>query len=232
MYNDMFDDDFLFDESPTKSNKGGKKVAIKCAHTHPVLKIEGFEIYGGSCIDPIVNDADIYVGFERGMSTPTPAYPWTKLVGFYFPIPDGGVPFSIQDFKNLLTYLENNLREGKKVHIGCIGGHGRTGLVLAALVTKMTGNTNSISYVRTNYCSKAVESNTQVEWLHKHFGIQKVAPSKSHANNSSFFSGGGKGVAKSFRAASNIPNGEEIPEGFTLSQIVTPFRVKGNCWGF
>ena len=72
--------------------------------------------------------------------------------------------------------------DNKRVHVGCIGGHGRTGLVLSALVAQMTGMPDPISYVRKHYCTKAVESTEQVTFLTKHFGAAKVEPSKKVTN--------------------------------------------------
>ena len=140
------------------SYQSGKATPVavyeRCYSKHKPLRIvvkdKEYFIYGGSCSDPVVKDADIYVGFERGMRESTQTYPWSSGSSFMFPIVDGNVPTSFDDTKMLLKYLADSLAEGKKVHIGCIGGHGRTGTILAALVTYMTGNLNSIEYVRTN----------------------------------------------------------------------------------
>ena len=229
--------DFYFGgvgDDDTFLSKGSKSTTfVKCAHNHPSLKIAEWEIYGGSCLDPIIKDANIYVGFEQGMRSPIQAYPWNGLISFHYPIVDRNVPVSIDEFRKLLSFLADNLKGGKKIHLGCIGGHGRTGLVLAALVTTMTGNVDSISYVRTNYCSKAVESDLQVAWLNKHFGITKVAPSKANLEIYTGSRGLSKGVSKSSYYGGNpIPSGEKVTDGFVLNQTIQPFRVKGNCWGF
>jgi hypothetical protein len=97
-----------------------------------------------------------------------------------FPITDTRAPDNLEESKKLIDWLAMNLSSNQKIHLGCIGGHGRTGTILAALVKVMTGEKDAIEYVRKNYCKKVVESNEQVEWLHKHFGISKATPSKSH----------------------------------------------------
>jgi len=55
------------------------------------------------------------------------------------------------------------------VEFGCIGGHGRTGTILACLVALVKGpsfSTNdAIDWVRENYCQKAVESAPQVWFI-------------------------------------------------------------------
>lgn len=150
-------------------------IAPRCYETHPPLPIGEFVIYGGSCIKPIITDADVYVGFDRGMKLDVPqSLPWNPGEAFLFQIPDMGVPGSVDDAIKLVDYLAMNLSSKRKVHVGCIGGHGRTGMILAALVKVMTGEKDAISYVRKHYCVKAVESKPQVQWLAKHFGIAEV----------------------------------------------------------
>lgn len=146
----------------------------KCYESHPALKIGEFVIYGGSCARPIVSDADIYVGFDLSIKDSPKAYPWEPGESFLYYIQDMHAPADATSFKKFIGWLAEQLTAQKKIHLGCIGGHGRTGLVLAALVTYMTGELDSISYVRKHYCERAVESGTQVEFLNKHFGITKV----------------------------------------------------------
>lgn len=160
----------------------------RCFETHPALKIGEYEVFGGSCIDPIVKDADIYIGFDSGMRMTNASYPWNrKREEVLFYIADGTAPSQAEEFKKMIVWVSEQIVAGKKVHAGCIGGHGRTGTFLAALVTHMTGIEDSITYVRENYCKKAVESSSQVEFLHKHYGIKKIAASKAH-----IYDGGGR----------------------------------------
>jgi hypothetical protein len=119
------------------------------------------------------------------------SYPWNaSKVEVLFYIADGTAPTQADEFKKMVVWAAEQITLGKKVHAGCIGGHGRTGTFLAALVSHMTGNEDAITYVRENYCKKAVESTSQVDFLHKHYGIKKVAGSKAH-----LYSGHSKSVA-------------------------------------
>lgn len=153
----------------------------RCFETHPALKVGDYEVFGGSCIDPIVKDANIYIGFDSGMRMTTASFPWNrKREEVLFYIADGTAPSNAEEFKRMIVWVAEQIIAGKKVHAGCIGGHGRTGTFLAALVTHMTGIEDSIAYVRSNYCKKAVESTTQVDFLNKHYGIKKIAASKAH----------------------------------------------------
>lgn len=145
-----------------------------CHESHPVLKIGGGEILGASCGRPR-EGFDVYVGFDRGMSLNSvqPWMPDQPEVGTFF-ISDRCAPKSPKDFKLMLEWLASKLADNKRVHVGCIGGHGRTGLVLAALVSYITGEKDAIRWVREHHCKKAVESESQVTFLVKHFGITKA----------------------------------------------------------
>lgn len=54
--------------------------------------------------------------------------------------------------------------EGNPVYAGCMGGIGRTGLILA-LVAKAWGIEDPVAYVRKNYYSHAVETKEQMEYV-------------------------------------------------------------------
>ena len=163
------------------SNGYQPQQAKRCYHSHPPLPLcDGLVIYGGSCINPAVKDADVYVGFDGGQRFQD-AFPWDGKIQTHFYIQDMNVPDCPDETRQLLYWTEKKLRAGKKVHMGCIGGHGRTGLIFSALVSIMMPEIESpTEYVREHYCKKAVESAKQVEWLHKHFGIKKVAGAKEH----------------------------------------------------
>ena len=232
--------DFYGTDNYWKGTKTGKGAAIvttpRCYVSHKPLKIGEYLIYGGSCSAPAVVDADIYVGFEHGMKQSPKSYPWVDGASFSFLIVDGNVPTSIEDTMQLLEFLASSLKAGKKVHLGCIGGHGRTGTILSALVCYMTGNKNATEYVRTNYCEKAVESVTQINWLYKNFGIEKVKPSKIYGTTAGqgSFGFGGKGTAGVSKNYSEMsPTRSAASNGsYVFFETIKPVRVKGNIFGF
>jgi protein-tyrosine phosphatase len=140
----------------------------RCPGKHPCLAVgNNAVIYGGSCWHPAV-DADIYVGFEHGMKT--------NAQSRLFPIPDGAAPADIEGFKDLVAWVSQQLDAGRKVHVGCAAGHGRTGTFLAALVATRKVSDDPIAYVRQNYCPCAVETTAQVEFLAGHFGCKHAVP--------------------------------------------------------
>ena len=57
----------------------------------------------------------------------------------------------------------SKMRHGKAVDIGCHGGHGRTGTLLAALIIKAEhiSGEQAIKEVRVRYCKMAIETKTQ-----------------------------------------------------------------------
>lgn len=59
------------------------------------------------------------------------------------------------------------IRTGEVVEIGCLGGHGRTGTMLAAVIGLAEGldAPAALREVRSRYCPHAVETSAQVELL-------------------------------------------------------------------
>lgn len=176
-----YEDDYFGDSFLGNTLKKAAAVQPRCYESHPPLQIGEYLVYGGSCGHPKVKDADVYIGLDYNMRQTAAAYPWNaQLVEVLYPIKDMQAPDHPEEFKKMIAWLADQLEYGKKVHIGCLGGHGRTGVVLAALYSHMTGDPNAINYVRENYCEKAVESQAQIDFLHKHFGITKAKPNKLH----------------------------------------------------
>ena len=138
-------------------------------------------IYGGSCSDPAVKDAD---GLHRPLRHDEADQPGLAVDRgrrrSYFPVTDMRAPSNPKDFRKLVEWAKEQLEAGRKVHVGCIGGHGRTGTFLAALVS-LFGEKDAIAYVRKNYCERAVESTEQVTFLKQHFGVTPAAGAKSNA---------------------------------------------------
>ena len=193
---DRFSDDLIGGKTP---------IAPRCYVSHPPLDLGGGKlIYGGSCWSPIIKDADVYIGLDAGMPTSPKSYPWEPGQAVLFRISDGQAPTDKTGFVNMIGWLAARIEAGDKVHVGCIGGHGRTGMVLSALVALMLGEKNAIDYVRAHYCKKAVETAEQVDFLAKVFDITKTkalrpaytASPPSKFNGVKASTGGGKSVAQ------------------------------------
>lgn len=83
-----------------------------------------------------------------------------------YPWPDLDVPREPSRFKKALHWLLRQAVDGKRVEIGCAGGHGRTGTVLAALlVLQGMSRGRAAQRVRKSYCSEAIETRSQERFL-------------------------------------------------------------------
>jgi hypothetical protein len=231
------DDKYIKDSFAETVYKAAKYVP-RCYETHPPLPVgKDLVIYGGNCGYPVVKDADIYIGFDGCMNLHTP-YPWAKqdtplAIEIYFPISDGSVPKDEYNFRQMVVWTAEQIRAGKKVHAGCIGGHGRTGLFFSALVNHMLGEKDATTYVRSFYCKKAVENKTQVNWLFDTFGITKTTGSKDHL--SSTFGFNSKGQAEFKPTTSHGKSGTTYTNTDTFKSAsgksITPVPSKKSIWG-
>ena len=82
------------------------------------------------------------------------------------PCPDFGIPKVKDSFWRAIH--KYSVKKGyKDVCVHCMGGHGRTGTALAALmiVLKKWSTKQAVTFLRTNYCEQAVESERQVDYL-------------------------------------------------------------------
>ena len=157
----------------------------KCAHSHKPMPVvvngETLFIYGGAAGSPVYKDCDIFVALDGSTHEDKAFYPWNTeqskvFISFY--ITDMQVPKDRVEFRKMIEWLKGQILMGRKVHVGCMGGHGRTGIVLAALVKVLTGESDAITYVRKNYCHKAVETSEQANFLKVEYGITPVAGTK------------------------------------------------------
>lgn len=151
----------------------------QCYKNHPELNLGSGVLIGGSCSDVQKMDtADICVGLDYGMAVTSKTFPWDPGIQFPFYIRDREAPKSAVEFVALIRWLSEQLDNGQRVHVGCIGGHGRTGMVVAALAKTMLGETDAIAWTRKNYCKSAVETKVQVKFLMDLFSIRYAEPSK------------------------------------------------------
>jgi hypothetical protein len=214
---------------------GGYGKGLSCYHTHPPLKFvakDGIEytIYGGNCRTPIVKDADIYIGFDGSVAAGSDLFPWDVgyvqpiLVDYY--ITDMSAPKSPVLFHKLIDWTCEQLVAGKKIHAGCIGGHGRTGTFLSAVYAQMTGQKDAIQYVRKNYCEKAVESKAQIDFLMKNFGTSAAKPGKEWGTTHPTYAGTGK--ANGYQGSSG---GKTTPLQFKdAKRKIAPVQSPKEIW--
>ncbi|MBS7812367.1 protein-tyrosine phosphatase family protein [Roseococcus pinisoli] len=183
-YDYVGDDSPWYDTAPTGnqtvSSQSSSKTYRACYEDHPPLTFpDGRKIWGGSCTHPVIKDADVYIGLDSGMKATNRSLPWEPGDEVYFPIQDMQIPINLSSFTKMVDWTYAQLQAGRKVHVGCIGGHGRTGMLLAALAGRCYKIDDPIAFVRKNYCKKAVETTGQIEFLVKHFGAKAASATKT-----------------------------------------------------
>ena len=168
----------------------------KECHTDPCEIVKNLWIGSGSVKDEMAKKCNVLVPLDglTGMI-------WKN--GFreeimYVPISDyQALPQDVLSkyVDRVLALLEN----GNKVGVFCIGGHGRTGYFVSAILWAMrvpqrAGFTDPIGYMRKKYCEKAVESDAQMKSLSLFTGVPdlgKIYPQKT------FYTGAVAGFARS-----------------------------------
>lgn len=99
----------------------------------------------------------------------------------YYPIRDySALPVDV--LGSLVQEVTGEIKQGRKVGVFCVGGHGRTGYVCAALLGVLLPHEDPIAYVREKYCNKAIESNEQITSLAEFLGrddLLQHTPAKS-----------------------------------------------------
>lgn len=64
--------------------------------------------------------------------------------------------------KAYVEYAAECIADGKRVQVGCMGGHGRTGTFAALVMIALgVGYTSALRTVRTKYCQEAIETKAQ-----------------------------------------------------------------------
>lgn len=162
---------------------------------HPLLEIKpGMPpVAGSASYSPVVDDYDVYIGFDA-MELTKRHLPWMPGVEIKYPIQDMSVPKDLKTYRELVDWTLEQLEGGARVHAGCIGGHGRTGMFFAALVAVATGRKNAITYVREHYCKKACETSAQIDFLVKHYGVDPVKASKTYVSAKGGWTQGGNNI--------------------------------------
>ena len=79
---------------------------------------------------------------------------------------DFGLPHSNEEAIDQILAAFNRAKAGEHVEVGCLGGLGRTGTVLACMAILAGVEPNdAVAWVRKNYHRRAVESEAQQQWV-------------------------------------------------------------------
>ncbi len=80
--------------------------------------------------------------------------------------PDFGVPSDAHEAKEAIVQAYERAQAGERVEIGCAGGMGRTGTVLACLaILAGVEDDEAVAWVRRHYHEDAVETPAQEHWV-------------------------------------------------------------------
>jgi protein tyrosine phosphatase len=92
--------------------------------------LEKLHDVGVSCIWNLAKELDIFIPYEK-------TYVPQVIHGN---IPDFSTPSNMMKFVRQLDQIIAMLKAGQKVFVHCMGGHGRTGMILAALDIMLNGH--------------------------------------------------------------------------------------------
>lgn len=136
----------------------------KCRHYNSELKFpDGVSVFASSRFnrdaDEDAPDFGIYLDGLWYASCPAYFIDW----------PDYGLPTRWEVSARCIIDAYKKASDGLWVEVGCIGGHGRTGTVLACMgILSGMSAAEAIEYVHMFYCTQAIESDEQewyVEWF-------------------------------------------------------------------
>ena len=154
-----------------------------CHESHKELPLSGFfggRIIGANCSN-VRPGYDIYIALDIG---PSKIPVWVDAKYIDYPITNMSVPSSKEDFRQFIKWLVKKFKQGAAIHVGCIGGHGRTGLVLAAFVAELTGRKDAAKFIREHHCKSGIESKSQMNFLVDLYGMDMVPIEDKNYGNS------------------------------------------------
>jgi hypothetical protein len=89
---------------------------------------------------------------------------------------DFGLPRNEHEAAGQIAAAFARARAGERVEIGCVGGLGRTGTVLACMaVLAGVPSADAVGWVRENYDARAVETPEQEEFVHSFAALRPRA---------------------------------------------------------
>ena len=152
----------------TKTKGGGKYSSVanivpKCRHFHKAFELPNGIVVQASSYDhhqPSERRTPDFGLYCDHIWNPT----WrAEFINF----PDYRAPKVYDTAAEAIVEAYGRAADGWSVEAGCIGGHGRTGTVLACWVVLATGwnPQDAMQYVWEHYCKEAIESKEQVRFI-------------------------------------------------------------------
>ena len=171
-------DDDLPDLPPLSTLAGSRRYQ-SCRHNMTTLHLpDGTLVHGSASTDVRTTMYGHRANAPTWAVYLSPVWRASGLA-LFLPWTDYGTPeCSWRTAREIMTDFYRRARAGQTVEVGCMGGHGRTGTFLACLVLLADPQftpAGAIQYVRTHYCSKAVEDASQ-EWFVRWFADPSIGP--------------------------------------------------------
>ena len=121
---------------------------------------DGSRVRASSISDRRVDDPDRSYGLYADPRW-EPTWPADVIVW-----PDFGLPEDAEAAAQQITSAFDRARRGELIEVGCLGGSGRTGTVLACMaVLAGVPSTEAVEWVRAAYRREAVETTDQERWV-------------------------------------------------------------------
>jgi hypothetical protein len=134
---------------------------VVCQHTEDtVLFPDGTQVLASGWLqrkkDEPTPDFGLYLDPQW-----TPTWPAVMLDW-----PDFGVPSERSAADREIRGAFTRAGAGQRVEVACIGGHGRTGTVLACMaILAGVPSDEAVEWVRSTYCRRAVQEPSQQYWI-------------------------------------------------------------------
>jgi hypothetical protein len=138
---------------------------VVCQHTEDIVTFpDGTRVFASGWLQRKAGDASPDFGLYLDPSW-TPGWPSVMLDW-----PDFGVPTDAAVANREIRGAFERARAGQRVEVACVGGHGRTGTVLAcmAILSGVPAN-EAVEWVRQTYCRRAVQEPSQQYWIEHRF---------------------------------------------------------------
>jgi hypothetical protein len=134
---------------------------VVCQHTEDrVIFPDGTQVLASGWLqrktDELAPDFGLYLDPQWQPTGPAVMLDW----------PDFGVPTDRSAADREIHAAFARARAGERVEVACIGGHGRTGTVLAcmAILAGVPADA-AVEWVRSTYCRRAVQEPSQQYWI-------------------------------------------------------------------
>jgi hypothetical protein len=86
----------------------------------------------------------------------------------FYPIPDFGIPESIESFNKLITTIIDSMNQNRPVCVHCFAGIGRTGLVLCCTVGRYLHLPAAAAIATVRQVRSALETRDQERFVHRY----------------------------------------------------------------